>query len=75
MKMYTSDSIRIREKNHFTVNVGAVLGQIATGGGGDHLAEQLTTMNILYQHYHHTHSWNLKEILDWSSKGLALKKC
>ena len=46
MKMHTSDSIRIREKNHFTVNVGAVLGQIATGGGGDHLAEQLTTMNI-----------------------------
>ena len=46
MKMYTSNSIQIGEKNHYTVNVGAVLGQIATGGGGDHLAEQLTTMNI-----------------------------
>ena len=24
-------------KNHYKVNIGAALGQIATGGGGDHL--------------------------------------
>ena len=28
------------DKNHFSVNIGAALGQIATGGGGDHLKEQ-----------------------------------
>ena len=29
-----------------TSNLGAVLGQVATGGGGDHLQEQLSAMNI-----------------------------
>ena len=28
------------DKNHFSVNIGATFGQIATGGGGDHLKEQ-----------------------------------
>jgi len=29
------------EKNHYATNVGALLGQIATGGGASHLEEQL----------------------------------
>jgi len=28
-------------ENHYATNVGAVLGQIATGGGASHLEEQL----------------------------------
>ena len=34
------------DKNHFSVNIGAALGQIATGGGGDHLKEQLACIQI-----------------------------
>ena len=32
--------------NHYTANTGATLGQIATGGGADHLKEQLTCMQV-----------------------------
>ena len=32
--------------NHYTVNTGATLGQIATGGGADHLKEQLACMQV-----------------------------
>ena len=34
------------DKNHFSVNIGAALGQIATGEGGDHLKEQLACIQI-----------------------------
>ena len=32
--------------NHYTVNIGATLGQIATGGGADHLKEQLACIQV-----------------------------
>jgi len=48
--MYTSECIKLRERGHYSANLGTVLGQIATGGGGDHLEEQLSNMG----HCHHT---------------------
>ena len=44
--MYTSEYIKLGERGHYSANLGAVLGQIATGGGGDHLEEQLSSMNV-----------------------------
>jgi len=38
--MYTSECITLGERSHYSANLGAVLGQIATGGGGDYLEEQ-----------------------------------
>ena len=32
--------------NHYTVNIGATLGQIVTGGGADHLKEQLACIQV-----------------------------
>ena len=45
-KMYTAEYIKLGEKGHYSTNMGAVLGQISTGGGGHHLQEQLCSMNI-----------------------------
>ena len=39
MMTYNNDS-------HYTTNVQAVLGQVATGGGGEHLEEQLACLQI-----------------------------
>jgi len=44
--MYTSECIKLGERGHYFSNLGAALGQIATGGGGDHLEEQLSSMNV-----------------------------
>ena len=33
-------------ESHYTTNVQAVLGQVATGGGGEHLEEQLACLQI-----------------------------
>ena len=33
-KMYTAEYIKLGEKGHYSTNMGAVLGQISTGGGG-----------------------------------------
>ena len=46
MKMHASKSVVFGQKSHYETNLGAVLGQVATGGGGDHLQEQLSAMNI-----------------------------
>ena len=44
---FTSSEITSYDnKNHFSLNIGAALGQIATGGGGDHLKEQLACIQI-----------------------------
>ena len=45
-KTYTSECVKFQEKGHYSTNLGAVLGQVSTGGGGDHLEEQLSSMNI-----------------------------
>ena len=45
--MHTSEILSLQGKNHYSSNLGAVLGQVATGGGGSHLEEQLMSMNIL----------------------------
>ena len=45
-KMYTSEILKLEEKHHYASNLGAVLGQIATGGGGAQLEEQLMCMDI-----------------------------
>ena len=34
------------DKSHYTTNVQAVLGQVATGGGAEHLEEQLACLQI-----------------------------
>ena len=44
--MHTLEMLSLQGKKHFSSNVGAVLGQVATGGGGSHLEEQLMSMNI-----------------------------
>ena len=36
----------IISSDHYSINTGAVLGQIATGGGADHLMEQLTCVQV-----------------------------
>ena len=42
----TSEITSYDTKNHYKVNIGAALGQIATGGGGDHLKEQLACIQV-----------------------------
>ena len=43
--MHTSEYMKFGKKGHYYANLGAVLGQIATGNG-DHLQEQLSSMNV-----------------------------
>ena len=33
---------------HYGVNIGAILGPVATGGGADHLKEQLTCIHMTF---------------------------
>ena len=42
----SSNIISYSSSDHYTVNVGAVLGQIATGGVADHLMEQLACAQV-----------------------------
>ena len=42
----TSEVTSYSTTNHYTVNIGATLGQIATGGGAGHLKEQLACMQV-----------------------------
>ena len=42
----SSNTIFYNSSDQFSVNIGAVLGQIATGGGADHLTEQLTCVQV-----------------------------
>ena len=44
--MHASEMVNLQGKNHYSFNNGAVLGQVATGGGGAHLKEQLMSMDI-----------------------------
>ena len=48
----TSDKVKYNSSNRFSVNVGAVLGQAATGGGAAHLKEQLSALDV--PSIHHT---------------------
>ena len=45
-RVTTSNFINYNHTDHYSVNVGAVLGQIATGGGADNLTEQLTCVQV-----------------------------
>jgi len=38
-KMYISKKLQINNEGHYAHNIGAVLGQMATRGGGAHLEE------------------------------------
>ena len=42
----TSKKVHINTSSQFEVNIGATLGQIATGGGGSHLEEQLSACDM-----------------------------
>ena len=41
-----SSMMTYNNNSHYTTNVQAVLGQVATGGGGEHLEEQLACLQI-----------------------------
>ena len=45
-RFHTSDMITYGNTNHYAVNFGAVLGQMATGGGADHLEEQMACVHV-----------------------------
>ena len=40
-RYYTSNKLTYNHNTYYTSNIQAVLGQIATGGGAEHLEEQL----------------------------------
>ena len=42
----TSEITSYSTINHYSVNIGATIGQIATGGGADHLKEQLVCIQV-----------------------------
>ena len=42
----TSEITTINGSNHYNVNIGAALGQIATGGGAEHMKEQLACFQV-----------------------------
>ena len=43
---HTSKMVACNEKSHYATNIGAVLAQIATGGGASHLEEQLSCVTV-----------------------------
>ena len=43
---YISSKLTYNEKSHYTTTVEAVLGQTTTGGGAEHLEEQLASVQI-----------------------------
>ena len=45
-RCHTSNVVTCNEANHYATNVGAVLAQIATGGGASHLEEQLSCIAV-----------------------------
>ena len=45
-RCHTSKMVACNEKNHYATNIGAVLAQIATGGGASHLGEQLSCVTV-----------------------------
>ena len=45
-KLNTSQQLHIGQRYHYSTNIGAVLGQIATGGGSAHLEKQLACVNV-----------------------------
>ena len=45
-RCYTSTKLTHSNNTHYTTNVQAVLGQIATGGGAEHLEEQLACVQV-----------------------------
>ena len=38
--------LQLDKKGHYSSNIGAVLGQIATGGGGFHLEEKMMSLDV-----------------------------
>ena len=45
-RYYTSTKLTYSNNTHYTSNVQAVLGQIVTGGGAEHLEEQLACVQV-----------------------------
>ena len=45
-RCHTSKMVVCNEENHYATNTGAVLAQIATGGGASHVEEQLSCVNV-----------------------------
>ena len=46
LRCHTSKMVVCNEENHYATNVGAVLAQIATGGGASQLEEQLSYVTV-----------------------------
>ena len=46
LRCHTSKMVVCNEENHYATNVGAVLAQIATGGGASQLEEQLSCVTV-----------------------------
>ena len=46
LQTVSSELSTINESNHYDVNIGATLGQIATGGGSEHMKEQLACFQV-----------------------------
>ena len=45
-RLTTCRTVKVGKSSHFAVNVGAVLGEISTGGGQAHLEEQLACIEV-----------------------------
>ena len=45
-KFNTSQQLPFGSKVHYSVNIGGILGQIASGGGSAHLDEQLAFVDV-----------------------------
>ena len=46
LRCHTSKMVACNEENHYATNVGAMLTQIATGGGSSQLEEQLSCVTV-----------------------------
>jgi len=70
-KMYASKNLQMNNEGYYAHNIGAVLGQMATGGGGAHLEEQLMNIDVppLSQHT----SVQLEKLIGISHIALALE--
>ena len=55
-RVTTSNFINYNHTDHYSVNVGAVLVQIATGGGVDHLTEQIACPSLSTPSFIHLES-------------------
>ena len=67
--MHTSEVVSYDNQNHYATNVGAVLGEMAIGGGAVHLEEQLSCVsvpsltNATFVNWEHTPGIYLKSLV------------